>query len=389
MSAPSQVTSDRVTIGLSVGTQPPVKRIRLMTGLARAFRYDVAWTVDHLQGWFPQSIWDRRLSFMADPEGTPHAYLDYQAVLGHLASKAGTMQLAVGVTEPVRRHPVLLAQWAMTLAHLAKRPPILGIGAGEAENTEPYGFDFSRPVGRLEEALQIIRRCFASRGPFDFEGEFFSMRQAMMDLAPPPDRTPQVWIAAHGPRMLRLAGEYGDGWFPTLPYTPQEYADALSTIRGHALAAGRDPGTIVSAWSGLVVLGRTENEARELLDRRAIRFAALLAPAEMWRRYGVEHPLGAEYRGIVEFIPQRYPPDEIEAALAAVPIDIAAESLIWGTPATVEAKLGDMVDAGLRHIVVQPASALASPRHAAYSLWHTSSIVRRIRRQGSDQGVPG
>ncbi len=32
---------------------------------------------------------------------------------------------AIGVTEPIRRHPVLLAQAALTLSHLTKRPPIL------------------------------------------------------------------------------------------------------------------------------------------------------------------------------------------------------------------------------------------------------------------------
>jgi phthiodiolone/phenolphthiodiolone dimycocerosates ketoreductase len=267
----------------------------------------------------------------------------------------------------------------MTMSHLTKTAPILGIGAGEAENTEPYGLTRTRPAARLDEALQIVRRCFTSRGPVDFAGEFFTLDGAVLDLEPAPGRVPQIWVAAHGPRMLELTGRHGDGWYPTLPYTPQGYADALAVVRGHARNSGRDAAAIVPAWSGLVVLGRTEAEARRLLDRRLIRFIALLAPAELWRRHGAAHPLGEDFGGLVEFIPQRFTRPELEAAMSAVPIDLAAETLLWGTPATVEHAVGELVDAGLRHVVLHAASASASPRHAAYSLWHTSRILRRLR----------
>lgn len=60
-------------------------------------------------------------------------------MLGHLASRAGRLRLGVGVTEAVRRNPVVLAQAMITLAHLTKRAPILGLGSGERENTVPYG----------------------------------------------------------------------------------------------------------------------------------------------------------------------------------------------------------------------------------------------------------
>lgn len=63
------------------------------------------------------------------------------------------MRLGIGVTEPIRRHPMILAQAALTLAHMSQRPPILGLGSGERLGAEPCGLDFSRNVGRLEEAL--------------------------------------------------------------------------------------------------------------------------------------------------------------------------------------------------------------------------------------------
>lgn len=373
---------DRVTIGLTVGTQPPLARIGAFLRLARVLRFDVAWTIDHFLGFFPQALWDREFSWLASPGSTPHAFYDYQTLLGHLARKAGSVQLAVGVTEPIRRHPVLIAQSFMTLAHMTKRPPILGIGAGEAENITPYGLDFSAPVSKLEEAVQIIRLCFDAKGTFDFDGEHFSLRGAVMDLNSPVGRTPEIWIAAHGPRMLRLTGKHADGWLPTFPYSVEQYESLLGEIRSAATKANRDPYSIVPGWQAFVIIGRTEHAARRLLEAKAVRFTALLAPAYMWSAMGAEHPLGPEFRGLIDFVPEAYSRAELESAVDAVPTDLLAEATLWGTRRSVEKQLHQYVDAGLRHVVLQPASALVSRTDALYSLRALLSIQRRLRRRG-------
>jgi phthiodiolone/phenolphthiodiolone dimycocerosates ketoreductase len=312
--------------------------------------------------------------------GSPDAYFDYQVLVGHLARRIGRMQLAVGVTEPVRRHPVLLAQAFLTLAHLTKRAPILGIGPGERENTEPYGFDFSRPVSVLEEALQVIRLCFESDGPIDFSGEHFRLDGALMDLSAPPGRTPEIWLAAHGPRMLRMTGRYGDGWYPALPMTVDEYAGKLAVIRRAAREAGRNPAAIVPGYQAVFVVGRTDVAARRLLEAKPIRLLALLAPDELWRRHGSGHPLGEGFRGLVDFVPSRYSRAELEAAMAAVPIDVLSDAVLWGTPQRIETALGEFMEAGMRHVVLVPASGLVSRRDAVFAVRALARLARRLRR---------
>ena len=377
------ISPNQVSIGIGVGTQPPLRRIALATRVARSLHFDAVWTVDHMQGWFPQELWNRDMSWMAGPGSTPHAYFDYQALLGYLAPRVGAMHIGVGVTEVLRRHPVLLAQSAMTWSHMTKSAPILGIGAGERENTVPYGIDFDKPVSRLEEALPIIRRCFNSRGPFDYSGEFYELNKAMMDLAPAPGRTPQIWVAAHGPRMLRLTGQYGDGWYPTFPMQPEEYAASLAKIREAAQAFGRDGKRIVPGNQILVVMGRTEREARKHLDARVIRFFTLLAPAYLWERHNAEHPFGNDFRGLIDFIPSDYPPARVEAAMKKVPTDIVADQVVWGTPDIVRERVESFVDVGLRHLVLGPASAAISRRSAAFSVRAVFSILRRVRRSAN------
>lgn len=368
-----------IAVGVGVGTQPPLARVRAMTALARALRLDSVWTVDHFLGFIPQSIWDEELTWLARPGTSPDEYFDYQVLLGHLASRVGRAQLAVGVTEPIRRHPVLIAQSLMTVAHLTRRRPILGIGAGERENIEPYGLDFTRPVAVLEEALAVIRLCFDSRGPVDFDGNHFRLRRALMDLRSPPGRTPEVWIAAHGPRMLELTGRFGDGWYPTLPMPSSENGAKLDTIRASARRAGRDPEAIVPAMQQFFVSAATESEARALLETRPVRFAALLTSDEVWQRHGLHHPLGRGFRGMVDFVPTHYSRPEMHDLIEAVPVDLLAEDAVWGTPRQVIAKLRGFAGAGLRHVVLSPLAALVSRKLAVTTIRDLAHISRRLR----------
>jgi phthiodiolone/phenolphthiodiolone dimycocerosates ketoreductase len=368
------------TSGLNVGTGPPLGRVNGALRAARAFGFDTAWTVDHFLGFFPEALWDQDFTWLAKSGGSPHEYFEFQTLLGYLASRAGKVRLGVGVTEPTRRHPVLLAQAFLTLAHMTKRPPILGIGPGERENIEPYGLDFERPVGRLAEALEIIRKCFTSSEPFDFSGEHFHLDQARLDLAAPAGRVPEIWIAAHGPRMLDLTGRFGDGWLPAFALDPQRYGEMLSSIRASARTAGRDPYGIVAGWQAVVVVARTRKEARKMLGARPVRFSMLLAPDTLWQSFGFEHPLGVGFRGMIDFVPDRYSKAQLEDAMSRVPVDLVAEAMVWGTPDDLVERFHDYRDVGLRHLVIQPGSAMLSRRSAAYSLRAVASIQRKLRR---------
>lgn len=367
----------RMKIGLYLPAQPPLSDLRRFVYAARVLRLNMISIWDHFQDFFPQALWKPEFTWLAENSPTPHQWYDYQTLLGYLASRAGRMQLAVGVTEPVRRHPVTIAQAALTLSHMTKRAPILGLGAGERENTEPYGFQLDRPVGRLEEAVQIIRKCFTSQGPFDFEGTHFQLNQALMDLRPVPRRTPRIWLAAHGPRMLRMTGTYADGWIPTIAF-PDEYAEKLSVISDTAQAADRDPNQITPANQISVVVARTEREARAMLDHPAIRYMCLVMPAPAWRRIGAEHPFGDDFRGYIDIVPESYSREKLEDALARTTHEVAAGLTVWGTPEQVTARLREFADAGMRQAILMLGSTLVSQKAALYSLRAMWSIRRAL-----------
>jgi phthiodiolone/phenolphthiodiolone dimycocerosates ketoreductase len=69
-------------------------------------------------------------------------FLDACNVLSAMAMKTKRLKLGSCVTDLQRKHPAVLAQTTMTLDHLSNGRAILGIGAGEAMNMDPYGIIF-------------------------------------------------------------------------------------------------------------------------------------------------------------------------------------------------------------------------------------------------------
>jgi phthiodiolone/phenolphthiodiolone dimycocerosates ketoreductase len=365
----------RIAVGLHLPPKPPVVPLRAMVYAARLMRLESLTLWDHFQDFFPRALWEKEFSWLAGMSSTPHDFLEFQTTLGYLAAHAGGLRLGVAVTEPVRRHPVLIAQAMMTLAHFTKRAPILGIGSGERENTEPYGLSFETPVGRLEEALKIIRLCFDAEGDITFHGRHFQLDRAVMDLKAPATKRPRIWVASHGPRMLRLTGQYGDGWYPNIIASPEDYRAKLDAVRDAAMKAGRDPDRITPALQAYLVVAHSEAETRRLLESKAVRYIAVLAPAATWEQFGQRHPFGEDFKGFTDFLPEHHTRQELEDAIAAVPPDVLANAIFAGTPEQIVARLRDFGDAGLRYVMLDIASATVSAQAAAYGLW----AARKIR----------
>jgi phthiodiolone/phenolphthiodiolone dimycocerosates ketoreductase len=272
---------------------------------AVASRVDSFWVPDHLNALFPRSLWKPKYCGGAKVLPTADAYLEPWTMLGHLAARnrVGRLRLGVGVTDTGRRNPAVTAQAAATLHLLTRGRAILGIGTGEREGNEPYGVDWSKPVARFEEAMATIRALWNSNGELvNRESPYFPLHNALFDLPPYRGRWPEVWIAAHGPRMLRAVGRYADGFFPGFPHSPQEYARRLEVVRSAASGAGRDPMAITPALWMTVVTGRSRSEVDEALesevdqgdrtagDRRVLRRARSAASLGRRIRRRAGHP---------------------------------------------------------------------------------------------------
>ena len=354
----------------------------MVARLSRLFRLDFILFWDHVQNFFPRSMWDQRVSYGVAPGASPHEDFEAFSALGRLSSVSGKLQLGVGVTDVSRRHPIALAQAAVTLSHLTRRPFILGLGAGERMGTEPYGLDGRPSAERLEDAARFIRTAFDAaerRENFDVEGRFFRADQAVFDLRPPRGARPVIWIAAHAPRALGVAGRQGDGWYPHLVKDPAQYERNLAIVRAAAEAAGLDPASITPAGHVDLLVAPTERQVHELLDSRLARWLGVYAPAAMWREVGASHPLGDDFAGYRDLLPERLDPRLVEELLKTVPREVVERRTLWGTPDQVAHQLEQLVEAGLRAVTFLPLS-IQTQRLAYQTLWTIARMSARVGR---------
>lgn len=330
-------------------------------------RYHSIWLPDHMVSFWPDSIWTPEFTDLATVSPSPHRHLDGMAVAAAAAVLTENVPIATSVVDTVRRHPSLLAQSALTIDHLSQGRFILGLGSGESENTVPYGFDFSTPVSRFEEALTVIRLLWQSEGPVDFEGRFYHLRHARLDTEPYQGRFPEIWIGGSGPRMLELAGRYADGWWPAGAWTPEEYAEKLSAVRLWAERAGRDPMVITPCFIQVCILGQDDAALAEILEAPLVKAFLLQVSAETLRSFGFEHPLGENWRGFQDIDPAVLTRERIVDFLDRVDPEAILAVVPHGTPKQVAEIIKTYVDAGLRVPKILDYGSMAGLRYSAAS----------------------
>ncbi|MBB2991835.1 phthiodiolone/phenolphthiodiolone dimycocerosates ketoreductase [Mycolicibacterium iranicum] len=330
-------------------------------------RYHSIWLPDHMVSFWPDSIWTPEFTDLAVASPSPHRHLDGMAVAAAAAVLTENVPLVTSVVDTVRRHPASLAQSALTIDHLSKGRFILGLGSGESENIEPYGFDFDRPVSRFEEALSVIRLLWEAEGPVDFEGRFFRLQHARLDTEPYDGRFPPIWIGASGPRSLDIAGRYADGWWPAGAWTPEDYADKLTAVRASAERAGRDPARITPCFIQICLMGRDDAALAEILEAPLVKSFLLQVPAEVLSTFGFDHPMGDGWRGFHDIDPAVLTRERILDFLDRVEPEMILAMVPHGTPGRVARIVKDYVDAGLRVPKILDYGAMAGVDHAAES----------------------
>lgn len=345
---------------------------------------DSFWVPDHLNALLPRSIWTAE--YVGGTRLVPKvdANLEPWTMLGHLAARnrIGRLRLGVSVTDAGRRNPAVTAQAAATLHLLTRGRAILGIGVGEREGNQPYGVDWTRPVARFEEAIATIRALWDSGGELvTRDSPFFPLHNALFDLPPYRAKWPEIWIAAHGPRMLRAAGRFADAWFPVISFRPEDYAGKLEVVRSAASDTGRDPMSITPVGTFFVITGRSRDEIDEALDSAIVRSFALGAPAEDWARHGGNHPLGSDFSGVQDLIPQTLDEQTVLSYAEKVPDSLLREALWQGTPDEVIDQAAEFRDHGLRYPVVLNISTLQpSLRRGLAANVPFAKILRGLRK---------
>jgi 5,10-methylenetetrahydromethanopterin reductase len=151
------------------------------------------------------------------------------------AAARATARITLGplLANPVNRHPSVTASSIATIDELAPGRVLLGWGVGDTA-VRLAGLRPAR-VKELEDSTRLMRALLDGR-----EVEVGAERPARL----PHHRPVPIWIAAGGPRTLRMAGGVADGVFIRVGTHPANIKTAVDAIHAGAREAGRDPAAV-------------------------------------------------------------------------------------------------------------------------------------------------
>ena len=242
---------------------------------AETMGFDSVWLSDHFFYSFGR--------YGADP--APIAALEPMTTLAGLAAVTSRIRLGTLVLCAPFRHPSLLAKMATTLDGISGGRFDLGVGAGWlADEFDAFGFRFGSVGERfasLEETLGVLS-ALQSGSPARFDGPTVSLRDARL-LPAPVGGTVPVWVGGKGgPRLLRLAARFADGWNTVWRVDPGAYAERVSAARVACEAEGRDPATMRFSVGLHALVGEDEAAARAAFERGREGFPGGALDHETW-----------------------------------------------------------------------------------------------------------
>ena len=273
------------------------------------------------------------------------SYPNAATVLGYLASITERCKLSQAVTDPLRRHPVEIAQAALTLDQLTKGRAMLGLGAGEMMNLEPFGLSYERPFTRLREAVEVVKLLWGSspKSPVDYDGEFFQLRRAYLQIGSYNVGThPPLYIGAVGTRTRELVGEMAEGWIPVIESTSSLKAHLEDVTRG-ARKAGRrveDVDVMVTFYS---VVGDDKQAAlREVESVTRIQLVQERSVVELTS--GITIPRELSVSRLIVNDPEIT--QELQSVASSIPDKVVDDVTVTGTEEECIKRIESFLDAG-------------------------------------------
>jgi alkanesulfonate monooxygenase SsuD/methylene tetrahydromethanopterin reductase-like flavin-dependent oxidoreductase (luciferase family) len=193
-------------------------------------------------------------------------------LLSYLAARTSTIRLGTAVVVLPWHNPVLVAEEAATLDLLSNGRLDFGVGKGY----RPYEFSgFCIPqdeaTARFDEAIEIIRKAWTSKGRFSYEGKLWRYDNIVVEPAPIQQPHPPFWMGAGSPESIRRAAREGYNLLLDQIAPVDVIIDRVRIFREECKAVGRrwDP-MMVGVTRGLQIVHNEEERRRAILTRREV-----------------------------------------------------------------------------------------------------------------------
>lgn len=185
-----------------------------------------------------------------------HAFVD----LTHAVCRTSTLTVGTSIASVYSKTPADLAMAAGAVSRISGGRFVLGLGTSHPGKVgDIHGLPFERPVRRVGEAMELIKRLLSDEESVSFEGEIFESHGCRGLDEPVP-----VYNAAQGPMNLRLTGRVADGWLPyLLPLS--RIAESFDVIATAAEGEGRSPDDITTSPQILAAVSEDPEEGKDVI----------------------------------------------------------------------------------------------------------------------------
>lgn len=219
--------------------------------------------------------------------------IDAITALGIAGRETTRIELGTAVTPTYPRHPMAMAQQAMTAAQLCGNRFVLGVGLSHKRVIEGMlGLSYDKPARHMREYLSVLRPLLRAE-TVSFSGEEYRVTELALNV--PGVRDVPVVVAALGEHMLRLTGQLADGtstWM-TGPRTMEEHI--VPHLVGAAREAGRPSPRVIGGYP--IVLTHAVAEARAQIAKSHEIYGQLPSYRAMLDREGYAGPADAALVG--------------------------------------------------------------------------------------------
>ena len=290
---------------------------------------------------------------------------DGPSLMGFLAARTSSVQIAAGIMPIYTRTPTLIAMTAAGLDAVSDGRFQLGLGASGPQVIEGFhGVPYTDPVGRTREIIEICRQVWAREKPLEHvgrnytlplaEGEGTGLGKPLKTISHPVrDRIP-IWVAALGRKNVEMTAEVAEGWLPTL-FLPERARDVWGPSLDRGVAQ-RDPslGPLQISAGGLLAIGESD-DVRDIVEfarpQVALYIGGMGAKGRNFynnvvQRYGYEQE--------AEEIQDLYLDGKKDQAAALVPRELLDGLSLCGPESYVAERIAAFKAAGVTHLQVIP-----------------------------------
>ena len=254
------------------------------------------------------------------------------------------------VGDPHRMHPSTLAHRLATVDHISEGRIFSCLGYGEKMNLDYYGVKWDRPLRRLRESVEILRELWKGE-EVNFSGDYFNLSSAELRISPVKASVP-IYIAATGPKALRLAGEIGDGWvtnaMPTWVYGKKHEA-----VTEGQKSAGSSSGRFERAIYLFLSIAEDRDAAYQTLDniKHAIIWPDVINEA------GYDLDISEEYSGLSYTTIMPNDAEMLkkfrEMGQTYYTREIVSDFVIYGSAEDVKKRLEEYIASGVNHCILR------------------------------------